>query len=278
MRWARTGDAHLGEGSMPRCRCDRVAVVCAGRRDRGAVSLFDLLTGAMVATILSGALAMLLWSSQQATLTAERRAVVTAELADLTGLVRAMLGGAGAATGCLDRLDPQSPASSSNCRRLTVGQAVLVEGGPDRVCALVRAATGIEGRGSPGQLEEVLVAPGSMCVELTGSGPLLAVRTPAGPGSDVVAPVPADDPVANLTVVSGVVVGPDEGPLFRYFDVVGGELEPVEGAGLVESQLAEVRTVRMEATIESGRAVVPFVATFGVGAGTFAQEQRWQGR
>jgi len=257
----------------------RVRAWSAGHEnDGGAASLLDLLMGAVITAILMSGLAAVMLSAQQAASSAEARSQAGEQIADATAQIRTALGGSSAAGRCLVRDAPTDPGSLDNCRRVGDGEAILTAGEPNRVCVLVRGSLA---RGDqPDPIAILLGSFDQVCIEVTEDGRLGLLRTPAGSDADFVVVDVNGDETSTLALVVDVVPADAARALLSYFDAHGVELSPGGGdqPALDADQRAEVRTVRLAASVERTRAVQPLEMEIALGAGVFAQERRWQGR
>lgn len=232
------------------------------RTDTGSITLAEVLIASLIAAILTSALSIVMWSAARATGDLRRRAEVDTAAQRIDDVISAMAGGAATSAGCVERLDPTTAASLTNCRHLALDTPRLVSATATELCVLTRPATGI----SAGA--DIVAAPDRMCLEVTAAGRLLLTTTPP---DDTSAIPPTYTAVgSDELLVSGILL-PAGGSPFTYFDADGSTLSPTTGtpAALTAEQRLGVHRIRLaiSLTTSASRLVIDLSVERRVGGG-----------
>jgi hypothetical protein len=177
---------------------------------------------------------------------------------------------------CVNRVNPSTTVSVTNCQNFAEGSSLLVSGSATSVCVLVGAPKGLDTTtGAPGA--PVILQPNQqVCVQTDADGFLIMSRRVADASTDYVNATWTADAVQTELVSSKI-----SDLSFSFFDVDSDEIVPDPVTGTLSApQLEAVRRVVAEATLESSsdRIGDSVIVEIAVGAGRFIGEQRWQGR
>ena len=246
------------------------------REERGSIAILDLVVAMIIVGILTVALMGVVTSVFTTTTIVQNRADFVEQSAVLSERLRMALTGSAPAGVCINRFNPSTTVSVSNCQNFAEGTSLLVSGSATSVCVLVGAPKGLDTTtGAPE--EPVILQPNQqVCVQTDENGFLIMSRRVADASTDYVTATWSAAAVQTELVSSKI-----SDLSFSFFDVDSDEIvpDPVTGA-LSAPQLEAVRRVVAEATLESSsdRIGDSVIVEIAVGAGRFIGEQRWQGR
>jgi hypothetical protein len=206
----------------------------------------------------------------------QNRADFVEQSAVLSERLRMALTGSAPAGVCINRINPSTTVSVSNCQNFAEGTSLLVSGSATSVCVLVGAPKGLDTTTGAPAAPVILQPNQQVCVQTDENGFLIMSRRVADASTDYVTATWSADAVQTELVSSKI-----SDLSFSFFDVDSDEIvpDPVTGA-LSAPQLEAVRRVVAEATLESSinRIGDSVIVEIAVGAGRFIGEQRWQGR
>jgi hypothetical protein len=186
--------------------------------------------------------------------------------------LRAALSGASLQGSCIDRINPASAVTVSNCRHLTESTAVIVSGTSKKVCVLARQSQGLDTvTGSP-STPVLLLAQDSTCVELDSDGILKKTRVKAGSTEY------ASNSFTSSAVQNEFITSLADDSVFTYYDASGTAL--TISTALTSDQIKLVRRIKFTTTLtaQNERANEKVSYEFAVGAGRFVSEQKWDGK
>ena len=119
-------------------------IVKIARRERGSVGLVDIAVAMMITGILTVVLMGVISSAYSTTSMITDRADFMEQNTKIGDRLRAALSGASRQGSCIDRINPASAVTVSNCRHLTESTAVIVSGTSKKVCVLARQPKGLD--------------------------------------------------------------------------------------------------------------------------------------
>ena len=252
------------------------------RGESGSIAILDLVVAMIIVGILTVALMGVVTSVFTTTTIVQNRADFVEQSVVLSERLRMALTGSAPAGLCINRVNPSTTVSVSNCQNFAEGASLLVSGSVTSVCVLVGAPKGLDTTtGAP--VAPVILQPNEqVCVQTDENGFLIMSRRVADASTDYVTATWSADAVRTELVSSKI-----SDLSFSYFDIDSQLIEPEdEGinpedeAVLSDLQLVAVRRVVAEATLESSinRIGDWVIVEIAVGAGRFVGEQRWQGR
>jgi Tfp pilus assembly protein PilE len=238
--------------------------------------ILDLVVAIIIVGILTVALMGVVSSVVTTTAIVQNRADFVEQSTILSERLRMALTGSAPAGACINRINPSTTVSVSNCQNFAEGSSLVVSGSVTSVCVLVAAPKGLDTTtGTP--VAPVILQPNQqVCVQTDENGFLILSRRVADASTDYVNATWTADAVQTELVYSKI-----SDLSFSYFDVDSDPIVPAPVTSPLSAlQLEAVRRVVAEATLESssdriGDSVIVEVA---VGAGRFVGEQRWQGR
>ena len=246
------------------------------RGERGSIAILDLVVSMIIVGILTVALMGVVTSVFTTTTIVQNRADFVEQSAVLSERLRMALAGSAPAGVCINRINPSTTVSVSNCQNFAEGASLLVSGSATSVCVLVGAPKGLDT--TTGTPEEPLILQPNeqVCVQTDENGFLIMSRRVADASTDYVTAT------WSATAVQTELVSSKISDLsFSYFDIDSDQIVPVPVTGALSApQLEAVRRVVAEATLESSinRIGDSVIVEIAVGAGRFIGEQRWQGR
>ena len=246
------------------------------RGERGSIAILDLVVSMIIVGILTVALMGVVTSVFTTTTIVQNRADFVEQSAVLSERLRMALTGSAPAGVCINRINPSTTVSVSNCQNFAEGASLLVSGSATSVCVLVGAPKGLDTTtGAP--VAPVILQPNQqVCVQTDENGFLIMSRRVADASTDYVTAT------WSATAVQTELVSSKISDLsFSYFDIDSDQIVPVPVTGALSApQLEAVRRVVAEATLESSinRIGDSVIVEIAVGAGRFIGEQRWQGR
>jgi Tfp pilus assembly protein PilE len=252
------------------------------REERGSIAILDLVVAMIIVGILTVALMGVVTSVFTTTTIVQNRADFVEQSAVLSERLRMALTGSAPAGDCINRINPSTAESVSNCQNFAEGASLLFSGSATSVCVLVGAPKGLDTTtGAP--VAPVILQPNQqVCVQTDENGFLIMSRRVADASTDYVTAT-----WSAVAVQTELVSSKISDLSFTYFDVDSDEIvpeeagiEPEDEAVLSDLQLEAVRRVVAEATLESSinRIGDSVIVEIAVGAGRFVGEQRWQGR
>ena len=242
------------------------------RRERGSVGLVDIAVAMMITGILTVVLMGVISSAYSTTSMITDRADFMEQNTKIGDRLRAALSGASQQGSCIDRINPDSAVTVSNCRHLTESTAVIVSGTSKKVCVLARQLKGLDTvTGSP-STPVLLLAQDSTCVELDSDGILKKTRVKAGSTEY------ASNSWTGDVVQSEFITSLADDSIFTYYDADGTAL--TISTALTSAQVKLVRRVKFTTTLtaKNERANEKVSYEFAVGAGRFVSEQKWDGK
>jgi Tfp pilus assembly protein PilE len=245
------------------------------REERGSIAILDLVVAMIIVGILTAALMGVVTSAFTTTAIVQNRADFVDQSSILSERLRTTLTGAAPSGVCVDRVNPASVLSISNCQHFAEGTSLLVSGTATSVCALVGAPKGLDTTtGSP--VAPIILQPNEqVCVQLDANGYLVMARSVADASTDYVNATWTADAVQTELVSSKI-----SDLAFSFYDINSQLIVPSESGALSTLQLSTVRRVVCNATLESSISRIgdSVIVEIAVGAGRFSGEQRWQGR
>ena len=236
------------------------------RRERGSVGLVDIAVAMMITGILTVVLMGVISSAYSTTSMITDRADFMEQNTKIGDRLRAALSGASLQGSCVDRINPASAVTVSNCRHLTESTAVIVSGTSKKVCVLARQSQGLDTvTGSP-NTPVLLLAQDSTCVELDSDGILKKTRVKAGSTEY------ASNSWTSSAVQNEFITSLADDSVFTYYDA--------SGIALTNAQVKLVRRIKFTTTLtaKNERANEKVSYEFAVGAGRFVSEQKWDGK
>lgn len=242
------------------------------RRERGSVGLVDIAVAMMITGILTVVLMGVISSAYSTTSMITDRADFMEQNTKIGDRLRAALSGASLQGSCIDRINPASSVTVSNCRHLTEGTAVIVSGTSKKVCVLARQSQGLDTvTGSP-STPVLLLAQDSTCVELDSDGILKKTRVKAGSTEY------ASNSWTSSAVQNEFITSLADDSVFTYYDASGTAL--TISTALTNAQVKLVRRIKFTTTLtaKNERANEKVSYEFAVGAGRFVSEQKWDGK
>ena len=242
------------------------------RRERGSVGLVDIAVAMMITGILTVVLMGVISSAYSTTSMITDRADFMEQNTKIGDRLRAALSGASQQGSCIDRINPDSAVTVSNCRHLTESTAVIVSGTYKKVCVLARQLKGLDTvTGSP-STPVLLLAQDSTCVELDSDGILKKTRVKAGSTEY------ASNSWTGDVVQSELITSLADDSIFTYYDADGTAL--TISTALTSDQIKLVRRIKFTTTLtaKNERANEKVSYEFAVGAGRFVSEQKWDGK
>jgi len=242
------------------------------RRERGSVGLVDIAVAMMITGILTVVLMGVISSAYSTTSMITDRADFMEQNTKIGDRLRAALSGASQQGSCIDRINPDSAVTVSNCRHLTESTAVIVSGTSKKVCVLARQLKGLDTvTGSP-STPVLLLAQDSTCVELDSDGILKKTRVKAGSTEY------ASNSWTGDVVQSEFITSLADDSIFTYYDADGTAL--TISTALTSDQIKLVRRIKFTTTLtaKNERANEKVSYEFAVGAGRFVSEQKWDGK
>jgi Tfp pilus assembly protein PilE len=246
------------------------------REERGSIAILDLVVAMIIVGILTVALMGVVTSVFTTTTIVQNRADFVEQSAVLSERLRMALTGSAPAGVCINRINPSTTVSVSNCQNFAEGTSLLVSGSATSVCVLVGAPKGLDTTTGAPAAPVILQPNQQVCVQTDENGFLIMSRRVADASTDYVTATWSAAAVQTELVSSKI-----SDLSFSFFDVDSDEIvpDPVTGA-LSAPQLEAVRRVVAEATLESSinRIGDSVIVEIAVGAGRFIGEQRWQGR
>jgi type II secretory pathway pseudopilin PulG len=245
------------------------------RDDRGSIAILDLVVAMIIVGILTAALMGVVTSAFSTTAIVQNRADFVEQSALLSERLRMALTGSAPSGVCIDRINPATALSTSNCQHFAEGSTVLVSGTSTSVCALVGAPKGLDTTTGAPAAPTVLQPNEQVCVQTDENGLLIMTRRIADSSTDYVNATWTADAV-QTELISALT----QDLVFSYYDADSQVIVPSNSGALSALQLSTVRRVTCSATIESinSRFSDLILIDVAVGAGRFAGEQRWQGR
>ena len=246
------------------------------RGERGSIAILDLVVSMIIVGILTVALMGVVTSVFTTTTIVQNRADFVEQSAVLSERLRMALTGSAPAGVCINRINPSTTVSVSNCQNFAEGTSLLVSGSATSVCVLVGAPKGLDTTTGAPAAPVILQPNQQVCVQTDENGFLIMSRRVADASTDYVTATWSAAAVQTELVSSKI-----SDLSFSFFDVDSDEIvpDPVTSA-LSAPQLEAVRRVVAEATLESSinRIGDSVIVEIAVGAGRFVGEQRWQGR
>ena len=246
------------------------------RGERGSIAILDLVVSMIIVGILTVALMGVVTSVFTTTTIVQNRADFVEQSAVLSERLRMALTGSAPAGVCINRINPSTTVSVSNCQNFAEGTSLLVSGSATSVCVLVGAPKGLDTTTGAPAAPVILQPNQQVCVQTDENGFLIMSRRVADASTDYVTATWSAAAVQTELVSSKI-----SDLSFSFFDVDSDEIvpDPVTSA-LSAPQLEAVRRVVAEATLESSinRIGDSVIVEIAVGAGRFIGEQRWQGR
>ena len=242
------------------------------RRERGSVGLVDIAVAMMITGILTVVLMGVISSAYSTTSMITDRADFMEQNTKIGDRLRAALSGASPQGSCVDRINPASAVTVSNCRHLTESTAVIVSGTSKKVCVLARQSQGLDTvTGSP-NTPVLLLAQDSTCVELDSDGILKKTRVKAGSTEY------ASNSWTSSAVQNEFITSLADDSVFTYYDASGTAL--TISTALTNAQVKLVRRIKFTTTLtaKNERASEKVSYEFAVGAGRFVSEQKWDGK
>jgi len=247
-------------------------IVKIARSERGSVGLVDIAVAMMITGILTVVLMGVISSAYSTTSMITDRADFMEQNTEIGDRLRAALSGASLQGSCIDRINPASAVTVSNCRHLTESTAVIVSGTSKKVCVLARQSQGLDTvTGSP-STPVLLLAQDSTCVELDSDGILKKTRVKAGSTEY------ASNSFTSSAVQNEFITSLADDSVFTYYDASGTAL--TISTALTSDQIKLVRRIKFTTTLtaKNERASEKVSYEFAVGAGRFVSEQKWDGK
>ena len=247
-------------------------IVKIARSERGSVGLVDIAVAMMITGILTVVLMGVISSAYSTTSMITDRADFMEQNTKIGDRLRAALSGASRQGSCIDRINPASAVTVSNCRHLTESTAVVVSGTSKKVCVLARQSQGLDTvTGSP-STPVLLLAQDSTCVELDSDGILKKTRVKAGSTEY------ASNSWTSSAVQNEFITSLADDSVFTYYDASGTAL--TISTALTSDQIKLVRRIKFTTTLtaKNERANEKVSYEFAVGAGRFVSEQKWDGK
>jgi hypothetical protein len=247
-------------------------IVKIARSERGSVGLVDIAVAMMITGILTVVLMGVISSAYSTTSMITDRADFMEQNTKIGDRLRAALSGASRQGSCIDRINPASAVTVSNCRHLTESTAVIVSGTSKKVCVLARQSQGLDTvTGSP-STPVLLLAQDSTCVELDSDGILKKTRVKAGSTEY------ASNSFTSSAVQNEFITSLADDSVFTYYDASGTAL--TISTALTSDQIKLVRRIKFTTTLtaKNERASEKVSYEFAVGAGRFVSEQKWDGK
>jgi hypothetical protein len=247
-------------------------IVKIARSERGSVGLVDIAVAMMITGILTVVLMGVISSAYSTTSMITDRADFMEQNTKIGDRLRAALSGASLQGSCIDRINPASAVTVSNCRHLTESTAVIVSGTSKKVCVLTRQSQGLDTvTGSP-STPVLLLAQDSTCVELDSDGILKKTRVKAGSTEY------ASNSWTSSAVQNEFITSLADDSVFTYYDASGTAL--TISTALTSDQIKLVRRIKFTTTLtaKNERASEKVSYEFAVGAGRFVSEQKWDGK
>jgi type II secretory pathway pseudopilin PulG len=248
------------------------------REERGSIAILDLVVAMIIVGILTVALMGVVTSVFTTTTIVQNRADFVEQSAVLSERLRMALTGSAPAGLCINRVNPSTTVSVSNCQNFAEGASLLVSGSATSVCVLVGAPKGLDTTtGAP--VAPVILQPNEqVCVQTDENGFLIMSRRVADASTDYVTATWSAAAVQTELISSKI-----SDLSFSYFDIDSNPIVPAPvpvTSVLSDLQLEAVRRVVAEATLvsSSDRIGDSVIVEIAVGAGRFVGEQRWQGR
>jgi Tfp pilus assembly protein PilE len=238
--------------------------------------ILDLVVAIIIVGILTVALMGVVASVVTTTAIVQNRADFVEQSTILSERLRMALTGSAPAGVCVNRVNPSTTVSVTNCQNFAEGSSLLVSGSATSVCVLVAAPKGLDTTtGAPGA--PVILQPNQqVCVQTDADGFLIMSRRVADASTDYVNATWTADAVQTELVSSKI-----SDLSFTYFNINSDPIVPIPAtAPLSDLQLEAIRRVVAEATLESSsdRFSDSVIVEIAVGAGRFVGEQQWQGR